>query len=196
MKVIISDYRHNPEFIVHARQSIMKGLLMDPNGPGKDPLPYGIYLYGYEKGEEHPSALGEIYLYPKKFEKLEDAVYSQAYDLSHYGTLNDFGHLRSLFIEENHKKGMLYMHLTVGLGFIAHELGASYLTAGTHSNKRDNIEQFKKSKMVELGEFQVEGEPHTLLLSDLKEFLTAFKNDHSLSILQYNLEFLKEIAKK
>ncbi len=196
MKVIISDYSRHPDFIVEARQSIMRGLSMDTEGPGKNPLPYGIYLYGYEEGESRPSALGELYFYTQKFNSFENSDYNKAVNLSQYGKMEDFSHFRSLYIVDSHKKGLLYYHITTGIGFTANLLGSKILTAGTLSSRRDNIEQFKKSALEPVGEYMVEGHLHTLFLGDTDKFLEKFMNENTMSILEYDEEFLKKVKQR
>lgn len=196
MKVIISDYQHNPDFIIHARKTIMKNLSMDINGPGKDPLPYGIYFYGYEKGEKEPSGLGELFFYSQRFNNFEESDYSKASDLSKYGSITDFSHFRSIFIAGGHKKGALYYHITTGVGYIANKLGSKILTAGTLTTKIEIVEQFKKSELEPVGEFMLDGNSHTLMLGNTDKFLQKFMNERTMGILEYNEEFLWNIRKR
>ena len=107
MQIIVSGAQGYEEEILRMRLEVMENINMDPSGPGVQPLDYGCYVMTLQEGR--PVAMCEYYFYDQRFDNFHNSIYAEAADLSNYGTVHDIIHLRTYYIDKQHRAvGRLY----------------------------------------------------------------------------------------
>jgi hypothetical protein len=153
---------------IHAfRQDICRTVRLDTAGPAATPLDYASYLFVFAGGEPRPAGMVEFFFYDQAFAAFSDAVYSQAAELEAYGTVAELAHLRSVILEDNQRHTRLFVYLMAAMVIVAHEMGASHLTAGTGVHNQGILALHRRAGMTPLGRYVVDGSPQQLSLLKL-----------------------------
>lgn len=149
------------------RRDICRTIHLDVGGPAAQPLDYASYLFLFADGETEPAGMVEFFFYDQAFATFSDAVYSQAADLSAYGSLADLVHLRSVILEPGMRHTRVFVYLMAATVLVTHELGATHLTAGTGIHNEAILALHRRAGMTPLGQYVVDGASQQLSLLEL-----------------------------
>lgn len=194
MRMTLATAETHADDIVRLRREICSLIHLDPNGRSVHPLPYAAYVFGWEEGVEQPIAMGELFRYDQAFDRFEDAVYSQATDLSRLGSLRELVHIRSMYTAPNRRSGRLFGYLCVAVAVAARGLGARYATAGTSVDNAAILKIHRAAGMQPLGGYTVDGAPQQLSLLEIEWVLKRAERLRYKHIVQFSDDVLIEIS--